>query len=485
MVGMEQQKSRSSNAHAERRNYLSTLLPDINFGSSTTSDWGTGGSSSLSARDNYFGRVNYNYKSKYLAEFVFRYDGSANFPEGKRYGFFPSGSIGWRISEEDFLREAAPWISQLKLRASVGQVGNDRVSAFQYMQTYSFAGNYVFGTTNAPGVRAGTMPNPNITWEVSTKYDVGLDGSFWNGLLGFDLTWFKEDRSNILAARNLSIPGTLGFASLPNENIGKATNQGFEIMLNHRNRVGEDFSYSISANMSYAKNKIVYMDETPGTYEWRDQTGRPIGASLYYKADGIFRTQEELDSYPHHRSSQVGDIRVVDLNDDGKINSDDQYRFDFSSTPRAVFGLNASFQYKSWDLSFSLQGQAGAYNYDDRFSVLGVTDQSNAFVDRATDRWTVDNPNGSMPRADAWQPGNTTFFLYDATFVRLKNAELGYSLPSRLISKIGLTNLRVYASGFNLLTWAKEIKWGDPEISGGSYYYPQQRTISLGVSVKF
>ncbi len=181
----------------------------------------------------------------------------------------------------------------------------------------------------------------------------------------------------------------------------------------------------------------------------------------------------------------MGDIKVIDWNGDGQINSDDQFRYGFSSTPRAVFALNSSFYYKGWDLSLSFQGQAGAYNYDDRFSVLGITDQSNTFTARAKDRWTVTNPNGTMPRADAWQPGDTTFFLYDATFIRLKNMELGYSLPASLISKIGLTNLRVYASGFNLLTWGKEIKWSDPEISGGSYYYPQQRTLSIGVNVKF
>ncbi len=272
-------------------------MPDIDFGSTTTADWGTGGGSGISARDNYFGRFNYNYKMKYLAELVFRYDGSANFPVGKRYGFFPSASLGWRISEEEFMRSVS-WMDELKLRASLGQVGNDRVNDFQYMQTYEYRGNYVFGTTNTQGVRAGILPNPNITWEVSTKYDVGIEASMWNDLLSVDLTWFKEDRSNILARRNLSIPGTLGFANLPDENIGKATNQGFEIVLGHRNRVNQDFSYSISANMSYAKNKIIFMDETPGvegTYEWRTQTGRPIGANLYYQADGIFNTQEELE----------------------------------------------------------------------------------------------------------------------------------------------------------------------------------------------
>ncbi|MDL2245756.1 TonB-dependent receptor [Parabacteroides sp. OttesenSCG-928-J18] len=485
MIGMEQQKNKSSNANAYRKNFLSSQLPELNVGSNASEDKNNGGSSSASARDTYFGRFNYNYKSKYLAEFIFRYDGSANFMTGKQYGFFPAASVGWRMSEEEFMRQAMPFVDQLKLRFSVGQTGNDRVNAFQYLQTYSFAGNYVFGNSDASAIRPGTMPNTDITWEISTKYDLGMDATLWKGLLGFELTFFQEDRSHILAKRNLSIPNTFGFTGLPDENIGKTTNKGFEFLISHRNRVNKDFSYNISANLSYAKSKIVYMDETPNTEEYRNQTGRPIGAGLYYEADGIFHTQEELDAYPHHRSSQVGDLRIVDLNDDGKIDSNDQFRFGYTATPRTVFGLNTSFQYRDFDLTLSFQGQAGVYNYDRYFAPLGSSNFDNAYIERAADRWTVSNPNGSMPRSDAWQPGNTTFFLNDASFIRLKNAELGYSLPQQLISKAGLTNLRVYVSGFNLLTWAKEIKWSDPELSGGSLYYPQQRVINLGVNVKF
>ncbi len=497
MLGVEQQKNKSSNANAYRKNFLSSLLPEINVGSTAAEDRNNGGSSNMSARDNYFGRFNYNYSQKYLAEVIFRYDGSANFMQGKRYGFFPAASLGWRLSEESFMQPARGVVEQLKLRASAGQVGNDRISAFQYLQSYYFENNYVFGTKVSPSIFAGTPPNPDVTWEVSTKYDIGLDASLWKGLLGFEFTLFREDRSNILATRGLQVSDVVGFtgqngsrANLPNENIGKAMNQGFEIIISHRNRVGGDFSYDISANMSYAKNKVVYMAETPQTYEWRNQTGRPIGAGLYYKADGIYHTQDEIDAYlrkdgQNYGRVRPGDIKVVDLNDDGQINSDDQFRFGFNSTPRAVFGLNSNFRYKSLDLTLSFQGQAGAYNYDSDFTILGNSARDNSYKARARDRWTVDNPNGTMPRAEAWQPGNTTFYLYDATFIRLKNAELGYSLPMRWVSKVGMSNLRFYVSGFNLLTWAREIKWSDPELSGRSLYYGQQRVINLGVNVKF
>lgn len=484
MIGQEQQRNTYSYAMAYRKNFISSAIDQINVGSSAAEDKNNGGSASITARNNFFGRFNYDYSSKYLVELLFRYDGSQNFPTGKRYGFFPAGSIGWRISEEPFLKENCSFLDQLKLRLSIGQTGNDKVASYQYMQSYSFGGNYVFGKTDASGINPNTMPNPNITWEKSTKFDFGLDASLWNGLLNMELTLFKEKRTDILAARNLSIPGTLGFSALPDENIGKVNNKGFELKLSHHQTLN-DWFYNIEGNMSYAKNEIVYMDETPNAEAYQDKTGRPVGAGLYYKADGIFNTQEELDAYPHANGTQVGDIKVIDLNDDGVINSDDRFRFDYTSTPRFVFGLSGYVKYKNIDLSLFFQGQTGAYNYDNEFERMGEEDPKNAFVDRAKNRWTVDNPNGTMPRSNAYQPGSTTFFLYDATFIRLKTLELGYTLPKSLASRLQLGSLRVYVSGFNLLTWAKEIKWTDPEINGYALYYPQQRVFNVGVNVKF
>lgn len=484
MIGQEQQKNTYSYGMAYRKNFISSAIDQINVGSSAAEDKNNGGSASQTARNNFFGRINYDYQSKYLVELLFRNDGSQNFPTKKRYGFFPAGSIGWRISEESFIKDNLTFIDQLKLRFSAGQTGNDKVASYQYLQSYSFGGNYVFGKSDASGIYANTMPNPNITWEKSTKYDLGLDASFWNGLLGMELTLFKEKRTDILAARNLSIPGTLGFSALPDENIGEVNNRGLELKLTHRNTVNGLF-YNIEGNMSYAKNKIVYMDETPNSEVYQNRTGRPVGAELYYKADGIFKTQEELDKYPHVNGTQIGDIKILDLNGDGVIDSNDQYRFDYTSIPRLVFGLSAYLKYKNFDFSLFFQGQTGAYNYDNEYANMGGADPKNAFVDRAKNRWTVDNPNGTMPRANAFQPGNTTFFLYDATFVRLKTMELGYTLPKNLASRLQLGDLRVYLSGFNVLTWAKDIKWTDPEINGNALYYPQQRVFNIGLNVKF
>lgn len=213
-----------------------------------------------------------------------------------------------------------------------------------------------------------------------------------------------------------------------------------------------------------------------------------MGTSLYYKSDGIFQSADELAAYPHQTGQQVGDIRVVDLNNDGVINDKDRYRAKFTSTPEYVFGLNISLQYKNFDLSMFFQGQTNAYNYDDQFAKLGTADFDNAVAERAKNHWTVNNSSenkASMPRARQYTPGTTDFFLYDATFVRLKTIELGYTFPKNLVSKIKMDDVRIFVSGFNVLTWAKDIKWTDPELSGNILYYPPQRIINMGINVKF
>lgn len=483
MIGAEQQKNTNSWAQAYRRNFVSTAIDQVNVGSNAPDDKNNGGSATAGGYNNYFGRINYDFNGKYLAEFLFRYDGSQIFPKDNRYGFFPGVSVGWRLSEEAFMSELT-FVNQLKLRASYGQIGNDRVAPYQYLQAFSFGDNYVFGDNDVPGVYPNVLPNTGITWEVSEKTDVGLEGMLWGGLLGFDFTLWKEKRSNILARRNASVSNVFGFSGLPDENIGRVENHGFELMITHKSKIG-DVSYQVSANTAFARNKIEYMDEVPQDEPYKNQTGHPIGAGLFYKADGLFNTQEELDAYPHLPNMQVGDIKLVDLNNDGVIDGADQFRFDYTSTPEYVFGLTIDLQYKNFDLNLLFQGQTNAYNYDDRFKVMGTTAFDNAAVRRAANRWTVENPEGTMPRSDDLAPGNNTFWVFDATFVRLKTVEFGYSVPQDIVSKLRLNNVRFYLNGFNVLTWAKEIKWTDPELNGGYLYYPQQRVLNIGVNVKF
>lgn len=485
MVGNEQQQNKFSFVSAFRKNYLSSAIDQINVGSSAAEDKDNSGSANAGAYNNYFGRLNYDFQSKYLLEFVFRYDGSQIFPDNKRYGFFPGISAGWRLSEEKFIMEALPFVNQLKLRASYGELGNDRVNPYQFLQSFSFGNNYVFGTSLAPGIYANVMPNPNITWERARKTDLGLEAQLWNGKLGVDLTLWNQKRTKILWPRNLSVSNVYGFSGLPSENIGAVNSRGLELILSHRNTAGK-LTYTISGNMAYQYSKVIFQDEAPPAEPYQSFTGNPVGSGLYYKADGVFHTQEELNKYPHNINTQVGDLKIVDINGDGQITDKDRYILPYSATPRYVFGLNTDFQYKNFDLNIFFQGQAGAYNNDATAAALGGTDFANAVTWRATDRWTVDNPNGSKPRADTWAPGATDFFVFDASFVRLKTVELGYNLPQSILSKTRfIRNLRVFVSGFNLLTWAKEIKWTDPEFNGNFTTYPPQRIINFGASIKF
>jgi TonB-linked SusC/RagA family outer membrane protein len=493
MLGWEQQRNSFSYVSAFRKNFVSPALDQIDVGSSSADDKDNGGSASSGAYDNYFGRINYDFKSKYLVEFLFRYDGSPIFPDNKRYGFFPGVSAGWRLSEEDFFRNALPFVNQLKIRATYGELGNDRIDVYQYLQSFLFRPNpnaspysYVFGTSTVPAIASGVLANPNVTWERAKKTDVGMEAQLWNGKLGVDFTYWKQKRDNILYRRNLSVPTTFGFPGLPYENLGKVNSHGFELVLSNRGNIGKQLTYNLSGNVAYNINKAVFLDEVPPSQEYQKLTGMPVFTGLYYKADGIFHNQEELNKYTHNANQQIGDIRIVDLNGDNKIDANDQYRAPYTTIPKYVFGLNSNFGYKNFDLNIFFQGQAGVRNYDDRAAALGETDFTNATVWRATDRWSPTNTGGSKPRAASYQPGNTTFFLFDASFVRLKTVELGYNIPASILQKTkALKGLRLYASAFNLATWAKEVKWTDPEFNGGFFNYPPSRVINFGASVKF
>jgi TonB-linked SusC/RagA family outer membrane protein len=486
MAGWEQQQNNFSYTSATRRNFLSPAIDQIDQGSSAAADQSTGGSASKSAYNNYLGRVNYDFKSKYLVEFLFRYDGSQIFPEGKRYGFFPAVSAGWRLSEEDWFQTALPVVDQFKIRASYGELGNDRVGAYNYLQSFFIGQNYVFGSTDAPGIYASLLANPDITWERAKKTDIGLEAQLWKGKLGIDFTYWTQKRDNILYRRNLSVPATFGFPTLPFENLGKVNSHGFELVLSNRGNIGSQVTYNISGNVAYNISKAVFLDEVPPSRDYQKLTGSPVFTGLYYKADGIFHDAGELAKYPHDANSQIGDLRIVDMDHNDTIDARDQYRAPFTTIPKYVFGLNTNFQYKNFDLNIFFQGQAGVKNYDDRAAALGETDFTNASVWRATDRWSPTNTGGSKPRSSAYQPGNTDFFLFDASFIRLKTVELGYNFPGSLLTKTkAIKGLRIYVSAFNLATWANEIKFADPEFNGSFFNYPPSRIINFGGTLKF
>jgi TonB-linked outer membrane protein, SusC/RagA family len=486
MLGYEQNEFKGNDFWGWRSNYLSTAIDQLFAGSTDKEYLDVGGSAFEQARKSYFGRFSYDYASKYMVLFNFRCDGSYIFPAGKRWGFFPGVSLGWRISEEKFIKDNIEILDNLKVRASYGQQGNDNVGAFQYLLKYATGRNYVFGDKDVQGVYQDGFPNKDITWEVANTYNLGVEGSLWKGLLGFEIDMFKTKRSNILRQRNASIPQYTGLKDLPDENIGKVQNKGMEIQLNHRSRIGE-VDFSASGNFLYARNKVIYMDETPWGkgYDYMKEEGQPLGAGLYYEAIGIFKDQKQIDSYPHMDGVRPGDLIFKDVDHNGIINSMDRVRHDLTNFPEIVFGLNLSASWKNIDVSILLQGQARAEQ-----AVYSRMDQTgNFYMKQAKDRWTPDNPNGSNPRAggsiNSQESYASDFYLKDASFVRLKNLEIGYTLPSSWFRKLNLSNCRIYLSGYNLLTFDK-IKLIDPESSDGKgTYYPQVRIFNAGINLTF
>ena len=356
-IAFEQSLGKSNYLSAGRVDYYSDVIDQLFAGGLAGQT--TNGSASETARQDYFGRINYGYKEKYLFTINFRYDGSSNFPKDKRWGFFPGVSIGWRLSEESFIKDNLSGVDNLKLRASYGQIGNDRVPSFQWLSTYSLGSRtgYTFGKSPVTtlGLTSGVTPNPNITWEVAEITNIGLDADLWSGLLGMTVDVFKQRRSNILAKRDLAIPGNTGLI-LPNENIGIVENKGIEAELTHRRTIG-DFSYSLGGNIAFARNKILDIDEAKNIPKWQKQEGHAVGAPLLYKALKIIRTQEELESIPIYPGTRVGDLQYEDIDNDGIITDADMIRIDQSSTPEVTFGASVSASYKRFGFWAHFSGQ--------------------------------------------------------------------------------------------------------------------------------
>lgn len=486
--GFEENKSKDNMLKGYRGNFPSGMIPELPFGDSNTQT--NDGSWSETARINYFGRALYDYDNKYMVQFQFRYDGSQNFPSGNRYGFFPGVSAGWSISREKFMSDIS-WLDNLKLRASWGQMGNDVVDAYQYMVLYKLSSGAVFNGSQYSGLTQKSTPNPNITWEVSNSYDVGVESRFFGGQLSFEFDWFKSHRTNILAKRNASVPEFTGL-SLPDENIGIADNTGIEFMIGHQKVVNKDFSYSISGNFTYAKNNVVFSDEAPMAEDYQKSEGHPIGSSLRYKAIGIYSEADINDASVAKRpGTMAGDIKIWDANNDGEINSLDQIRQDLTDVPQIVYGLNLSATWKQFDISLLFQGQARAINTIQEAWVDPSSGGAGNLMKWWTeDMWTPENQDGTKPRLGTPNRiGGTTFTNINASFFKLKNAEIGYTLPASVRGKIGVANARVYLSGTNLFSIDHMRGMGiDPEATGsgyGGWALNPQRLINLGVNVSF
>lgn len=486
-LGVERIKGRGDSYEAYRRYYISTAIDELFAGGQN--EINNTGSSYTEARLNYFGRLNYVYKQKYLAEVVWRYQGSYIFDQSNHFGFFPGASLGYVISEEDYFKKMLPFIHFAKIRASWGQTGNDLINAYQYLASYSY-NNLMYitnsGATYNQALKENVVPNKNVTWETATQENIGLDLQFLKGELAFTIDYFRNTRKDILWHRNASVPSTSGM-TLPDENLGRVRNQGVDFDLSYHHRFG-DVMFNAGLNGVYAKNKILFWDEAPGAPDYQKSTGMPIGAGLVYKAVGIYQTQEEIDNDPAHwPGARPGDIKFADINGDNKLDGNDRIRYNRTSVPTFTYGINLGAQYKGFDVTALLQGAMGGVFFQSTES----GDFGNFLKSFYDNRWTEENHSTSYPRTynrsnEYWVNQSNTFWVHSSDYIRLKNVEVGYTLPNVLTSKIKIERLRFYINGYNLLTIAPCMKDYDPEnTSGRGYNYPLSKIINFGASITF
>ena len=470
------------------------------------------GNASVSAHEGLVGRINYAYANKYLAEFSFRYDGSYKFDPDKRWGFFPAASLGWRISEEDFFKEALPMFSNFKIRGSYGKVGDEGdFAAYQYLTGYTYpSGNYVLGSSGlSNGAKDKSMPNTNLTWYKSTTANVGFEASLISGLITTEFDYFIRKRDGLLATRQLSLPTTFG-QTLPQENLNSDKTKGFEIVLGHHNKIN-DFTYDIKANFSTTRiyNRHIERAASSNMYDdWRNNSNdRYQNIQWGKKVIGQFQSYDEILNAPiqdnnGNKSLMPGDLRFEDVNNDGIIDDKDNKPIGHGNTPRMYYGLNLSGEYKGFDLTIFFQGAAGheVFISGDVMAPFIQQGLGNGFA-IWLDRWHRENPSDMNSK---WIPGympalrptgfsanesNNTWTMHKANYLRLKTLELGYTFPKKWIDNLGIDKLRIYLNSFNMLTFTSRegiMKYMDPENSESSLrYYPQMKTFNFGVNLTF
>lgn len=457
-------------------------------------------------RDGVSNRLSYNYKQRYFADVTGTFSGSENFMPGKRVGFFPAASAGWIISDEDFLKDIK-FLNFLKLRGSYGLVGNDALTSlarrFSFLTTYnSSAGGYNFGTSysGVGGTSENPLGNPNLTWERAYKTSVGFDATVFNKLFSISADYFHEDRKNLLT--NSLLPSIIG-QSLVQVNEGEATYTGFEANFTFNKKIGK-VDLSLFGNYTYSTSKILAINEGAGLPDYQKQLGHPITSVMltnagsyvrnFLQSDGIFQNQAQIDASPVQRFSRTvkpGDIKYKDINGDGVIDNLDFVTTDYNFVPKSFFGFGTRVAAHNFDLSLFFQGVSGR-----TISIQNIINSgsaNNGYLNQfSVDRWTAATPDNPYPRLIISDRGNNTqnsdFWLRSGDYVRLKNAEFGYTIPSRITKKLKLSQLRFYVSGLNLLTFDKLGSLNvDPELPEAGYNssYPYMKIYSFGLNMKF
>jgi len=510
MLGVVEIRKNEYNTFSASRNNYALPIDELNFGSADKDHQSNGGSSSAGSQVGYVYRAAYNYDEKYFFEAAGRYDGHYYFAPDQKYGFFPSFSGAWRISEEAFMGNIH-WINNLKLRTSWGQSGNLAGGPNQYSSSLILYGNsFPFGNSPTQGTYAQREGNPDITWEKADKFNIGVDFNLFDGLLSGEVDYFNEKRDNMLLNPGSSVPQEYGI-SLGQVNAGKMKNNGIEFLLRGNKRFDNGLNVGVTGVFTYAKNELVEIFENPVTADdpIRTRTGNPLGAYYGLVSEGLYQESDDIngdgiinadDGFPESRLGGVirpGSIRFVDTNKDGFIDPSDEQMIGAPAIPQIIYSIATDLKWKGFDFNIMFQGAAKATTYTEGplVNAWGTSGNYGAYV--VNNSWTPETPNARFP---ALSPnglsGNdyytkSTFYMIDASYLRLKFTELGYTLPSKW--SLGLTAVRVYTSGVNLLTWSDTLDYGiDAESTTHSgsgaargWYHPQQKTYSFGLNITF
>ena len=493
----------NSSMSAGREDFPIKDIIDLDYGMTVNDNLVKGGHG-IDKRSGYVIRFNYSYDDKYLLEVTGRIDASTALPKQYRWGVFPGVSVGWRISQEDFFKDALPFWENLKFRASYGRLGSDRAisNTMTYFSTASLSSDPIvmFGPQLNKYIGVSRPVNPKLKWELTDTYNVGLESSMWNGKLGLELDVFYMKTTRSLNSQTGSFPPSLGSHFPAYINYGSHDNRGFELVLSHRNQV-RDFNYFIRGNVSFARNKILKTTEDPNVPSYRRRAGRSMGTYWGFVADGLFQSEEEIANSAVYGPTLPGDIKLRDINGDGKITEDqDMVPIGRSGTPEMMFGLNFSGEWKGLDFGLLLQGAAlcdvnlcGIYPdkgfYDNTFYTKPFYCDGNSPYYLVENSWRPDHTNAEYPRLGITSRNNggkmSSWWVKNGAYLRLKSIQIGYSLPHKWVSAAGLQKVRAYVAGGNLFTICG-LKNLDPEMPGVNQgYYPQQRTYEFGLNLSF
>ena len=494
LVGYSQIGNTQTFLSAYRERFYNNDIGSIGQGANDGTKTNSGRDAVYGLRS-FFGRVNYDYNGKYLLEVNGRYDGSSKFTGEKQYSFFPSFSAGWRISKENFWRGLENTVNDLKFRGSWGITGNQSVDLYSYYAALT-ANGYSFGGTPVQGYRQNTLANTNLGWESTTQLDLGLDASFLHKKLNLTIDYYNKQTDDILL--NLDIPATIGLTAPP-QNAGSVQNKGWEFSLNYRGTpAASGFRYSVGGNLSINQNLVTDLKGTGPYLTGSDidpryiiKKGLPINTLWGYKTDGLFQTQQEISEYKatYAANTKPGDVKYVDLNGDGKIDANDMTAIG-NSFPKYIFGINADFSFKNFDLNILFQGAA---KVDSRLAgALAEMGNQEGFTHEiyTNNYWTPENTDARFPRPVKYDLRNVATsdrLVLNGSYLRLKNVQLAYNIPTLFTQKIHLNKVRVYVSATNIFTISKLNEWNlDPEApSGRAVYYPQTALYTAGLNLQF